>query len=292
MRVLSWRQLAVFGNGLGDVLFYVLRARRRHMDENLRTAFGDGLSPAARRRLARSSQRSLARTIVEFLKSPQMRDDALRQVVGFEHRERFDAALAEGRGVLLLGSHLGNWELIGALLARSGYPVSVIARDYDDEYTARLMRRAREASGLQVLDREDIRAALRCLRSKEALGILPDQNVAKGGILVPFFGRLATTAPGPALFAMRTGAVVLPVFGIRCADGRIKVRFDEPVALADTGDRDADVYTNTERMAQAIERAILEHPEQWLWMHRRWKSAPDGDEPAEAGGKEASRGGS
>ena len=289
VRVLPWRRLAIPGNLLGDFLFFVLRARRRHMDENLRTAFGDRRTPAERRRLARASQRSLARTILEFLKSPGLSDEDLREIVSFEGRERFDAAMAQGRGVLLLGAHYGNWELIGALCARSGYAVSVIARDYDDDYTARLMRRAREANGLKVLQRENVAAALRCLRRGEALGILPDQNVTKGGILVPFFGRLATTAPGPALFASRTGAVVLPVFGIRQDDGRIVVRFGQPIPMMDTGDRDADVHANTRRMAEAIEGIILERPEQWLWMHRRWKSAPDGDEPAAMGEREAAR---
>jgi len=280
VRPLPLRWVPWLANRLADVLFSVLRYRRRTIDANLRTAFGEHLTPAQRRRLAQAATRSFARTALEFLKSPQLSDDEIRRLVVPEGFDHFQQAFEKRRGVILLGAHLGNWELLGARLARDGWPVSVIAREHNDEYTAHLMRRIREANNLRVVPRDDVREAIRCLRQGRVLGILPDHNVTQGGVLVDFFGRPATTAPGPALFAMRTGAAVVPTFAVRQPDDTYTIHFGEPLRLVNTGNREADLLANTRLMAQAIEDIIRQYPEQWLWMHRRWKSAPDGEEPA------------
>ncbi|MFQ6131469.1 MAG: lysophospholipid acyltransferase family protein [Armatimonadota bacterium] len=281
VRRLSLRSVRWLADRVADLLFGVLRYRRRDMDANLRTAFGDRLDRAQRRRIAKAATRSFVRTVLEFVKSPQLSDQDMHRLVRVRDFDRFRRAAQAGQGLILLCAHVGNWELLGARLARDGWPIWVIAREHNDDYTASLMRRIREANNMRVVPRDDLRQALRCLRSGEVLGILPDTNVAHGGLLVDFLGRPATTAPGPALFAMRTGAAVMPCFAVRQPDDTYLIEFAEPLNLVDTGDREADLFANTRLMNRAIEDAIRRHPEQWLWMHRRWKSAPDGQEPSD-----------
>jgi len=138
-----------------------------------------------------------------------------------------------------------------------------------------------------VLQRDAVRDTLRSLRRNEVVGILPDHNISQGGLLVDFFGRPATTAPGPARYALRTGAPIVPVFSVREADGTLKAIFEPPLTLVRTGDRAHDTLVNTQRITNVVERAIARHPEQWMWIHRRWKSAPPQDSAVRASAEHA-----
>ncbi|MGE5532440.1 MAG: lysophospholipid acyltransferase family protein, partial [Bacteroidota bacterium] len=220
------------------------------------------------------------RTMMELLKLPAMTPDQLKELVKFDVGPQLRETLKE-RGILLITAHYGNWEWLGARMAQE-VPVTSIARDAAHDVTASIINNARASHGNKIIGREDLRRMISILRGKEILGILPDQHALQGGILRDFLGRPAWTFTGPALLAARTGAQVLPMFCVRKDDGTFDVEVMPPVELIDTGDRDADVAANTQTIMDAISAAIRRHPEQWLWLHDRWKS-----KPADAGNTEA-----
>jgi KDO2-lipid IV(A) lauroyltransferase len=273
-RYLTVRQIDRLGNVLGSLAYVLMIGRRRYMAENLDQAFGDGLSRGRKCEIATASMRNLAKTCLEFLKMHWLSGEQVDELLELDGEEHLAEALRQKQGVVLLTAHYGNWELTGARIARAGFPISVIARDHDDPATAAAVNGIRESHGVQVLQRGGVRDALRCLRRNEVVGILPDHNISQGGLLVDFFGRPATTAPGPATYALRTGAAIVPMFCVRQADGRLKAIFEPPMKLVRTGDRAQDVLVNTQRITKVVEEAIRRHPEQWMWIHRRWKSAP------------------
>jgi len=147
----------------------------------------------------------------------------------------------------------------------------VVARDANDPLTASLINRARESKGIAVLGREDLKALIGALRANECVAILPDQHAAKGGIWVDFMGRPASTHPGPATLAERTGCAVVPVFAFREADDTIRCRVLPALELVATADREYNIRANTQLFNDVIGEQIRQRPEQWLWLHDRWK---------------------
>lgn len=255
---------------LGILLYYAHPRLRHTALRNLTIAFGED---ADRKRLvgiARRSFQFLCRSLVEVLKMASLSPSDLPGWVEIEGEEHLSSALDVGKGVILLTAHYGNWELMGARLVEAGFPLWVIARDQRDMAMTHLVNDVRERFGMKVIRRGDARGIIRCLRDNGVLGILSDQNEATG-ILVDFFGRPAATATGAAVLAMRTGAPVVPGFVSRDERNHHRIRFQPPLQLTQTGDWDKDVHANTQLMTKVIEEAIIRDPEQWLWVHRRWK---------------------
>jgi KDO2-lipid IV(A) lauroyltransferase len=266
------------GSSLGTFMRLASPRHYRIVRTNLRLAFGGEKSERELARIAAACYRHLGKCLVEFVRLPGMTVEEIRQATSYQGRERLDQALARGKGVILLTGHLGNWEIVGARLAADGYPLHVIARAQRDDRLTEYIRRTREVAGMRVLHREEaVRGSLRALRDREIVGILLDQNAGDDGIFVDFFGHLASTAPGAAAFALRTSAMVLPVFGWRNADDTHTIHVDEPVPLVQTGDHKADLVANTARYTKVIEQQIRAHPDQWFWLHKRWKSRPPGE---------------
>ena len=248
---------------------------------NLRLAFGDEKGEEELAEIGRECYRHLGKCLVEFFRMPAMSAEEMRRAAEFRGTEHLDAALAEGRGVILLTGHLGNWEMVGVRIAAEGYPLNVIARAQRDDRLTEYIRRTREVTGMRVLHRDQsVRQSLRALRRNELVGVLLDQNAGDDGVFVDFFGRSASTAPGAAAFALRTGAVVVPTFGWRKPDDSHVVEIGEAVPLVKTGDRQKDILANTARYTKVIEEQIRAHPEQWFWLHKRWKSRPATSRPA------------
>jgi KDO2-lipid IV(A) lauroyltransferase len=242
---------------------------------NLRLAFGNERTEEELAAIGRACYRHLGKCLMEFIRLPAMGVEDIRRVAELRGSEHLDTALARGKGIILLTAHLGNWEMVGTRIAAEGYPLNVIARAQRDDTLTDYIRRTREVVGMRVYHREvAVRRSLEALRRNELVGMLLDQNAGDDGAFVDFFGRLASTARGPAAFALQTGAAVVPTFGWRKPDDRHVVELAEPVPLVSTGDREADILSNTARYTKVIENAIREHPEQWFWLHKRWKSRP------------------
>jgi len=272
-RLLPLEVLQNIGDATGSLLFCLLRPRREIGMANLQKILGDRYDAHDRARIIDFSMRNMAKTMLELMKVPWLSEEEIERfapVRGEEHlREASDAG-----GVIVVTAHFGNWEVLAASIARLGYDLSVIARDANDTDTANIINRSRERAGEEVLPRESVRRMLRVLRDGDVLGILPDQHANRGGIWVPFMGHPACTATGPATLAQRTGAKIVPGFARRTADNRLDVYFLPPIDIPDTDDREADIRRGTEMVNEVLGEQIRRYPEQWVWMHRRWREPP------------------
>ncbi len=258
------------GAGLG-LLAYALSGRyRRVAVQNLSRAFPDW-TPAQARATARRVFRNFGVSLAEFLKAPSMTRAQLERritVLGLEH---LDAALREGKGVLLITGHFGNWELMARYICMLGYPISVIARDADDKDATALVTMVRERSGYKVFPRGNAaRLTLKALRANEAVGILPDQNA--GDVYVEFFGQKAGSVAGPAVFHLRTGAPLVPLFNVRLPGDYHRIEILPPMRFEPTGDARYDQQRVMQALHDVLETYVRRYPDQWLWLHDRWKS--------------------
>jgi len=268
------------GAFLGRVAGSVLRLRRRVVDANLRMAFPE--RPAAwRRRVARSSYAHLGREAAAMFRMSGMDPASIVVRTEVEGLDALRDALAEGKGVVLLTGHLGSWEMGGAAIAAHGFPVVGVAkpmanRRFDADLTA-----ARERLGMEIVDTGAApKRALRALGEGKVVGLVADQNAGRNGLFVPFFGRLASTHRGPALFAVRAGAPLFVGSCIRLPGSTQRYRIHvERVPAPGTGDAERDVQLLTEAHTAVLERAVREAPEQYFWQHKRWKTRP-APEPA------------
>ncbi len=190
--------------------------------------------------------------------------------------ERLKAVLASGKGAVCITGHLGNWELAGHCLAANGVALHALYRPLRNPYVDRHLRALREQSGMLVYEKRGaLRRIIRVLRDSQAVGLLMDQDGSGMGVFVPFFGELSSTLPTAALIARRTGAAIVPVTCYRDRSRAFhRLRIGPEVEQADTGDAELDVLITTRNCNRALEDAILEHPAQWLWRHRRWQTRP------------------
>ena len=290
-RCLPRRALAPLGRALGMAAFHAMPRYRKVALANLKRAFGADWTDERIQATARESFRNLGLMLVEFfLRQPRITAEEVAREVRFERQEHFEEAFKRGKGVLLITAHYGNWEMMGPRLQQAGYQVNAVSRTADDPGTERMIEQIRTRSGMrQIPRRQAARMGLAALRRNEILGILLDQNTAEGGVFVPFFGHPASTATGPAVFALKTGAAIVPTFCLRDADGTHRIKTWPPIYAAATGDRAADVRNLTAEITHVIELQIRERPELWFWLHNRWKLQPGdlpSDRAAEAGAGE------
>ena len=252
---------------------------RRVAYRNLALALPE-LAAARHREIVDGVFRSIARVLVAFAKFPAIRRDSVKHPDSLKHwircegLEYVEAALREGRGVLFATAHLGNWELSAYAYALLAAPMQVVVRPLDNPPIDALVERRRALSGNRTIGkREYARAILKALAANQAVGILVDQNsAADAGVFVDFFGVKACAGVGFAKLAARSGAAVIPGFAVwEESEKRYVLRFRPPVPM--TGDPARD----TQAVQSELEHAIREHPEQWLWIHRRWKTRPEGE---------------
>ena len=268
------------GATLGDSLRRISPRHYHLVLKNLRIAFGSEKTEREIIELANACYRHLGKSLMEFIRLPGMTAEEICESVELRGAEHLDQALAQGKGAILLTGHLGNWELVGGRIAAGGYPLTVIARAQRDNALTGLLLATRESTGMKVYHRGSaVKGALAAIRRNEFLGVLLDQNAGSEGVFVDFFGHLASTAAGAAVFALRTETPVLPSFGWRNPDDTHTAAIDPPVPLIRTGDHRHDVEANTARYTKIIEEKIRTHPEQWFWLHKRWKSRPPGERP-------------
>lgn len=257
----------------GRWAYRALRMARRRTQEHIRMALG--LRGPELRRLSERVFQELGRNLAEFLRLRALLREGLEGVVRTEGLGNLDRALAEGRGVVVITGHLGNWEILGAYLARRGYPLWAVGRRLFDRRIDGLVVEHREMAGVHNIPRgEDARALVRILRGGGVLGLLMDQDTEVQGVFAPFFGRPAYTPAGPVKLAMRTGAPIVPMALYREREGYRLVVLPS-VSLPDTGDREADLREGVARCNRVLEALVRMHPEQWVWMHRRWRTKPE-----------------
>lgn len=285
------------GAALGQLLWWLARARRRIALGNLAGAFPT-LPARTHRRLGAAASRHLGCSAVDLVRSGVMSASALAGAVEWQHPERLDDAVAGGRGVIVATAHLGAWELAAlAIGQRLGSRFTVIARTLDNPLLEYKLASLRTRFGSHVVDaRGAARGAIRQLRAGGAVGLLVDQRVLhRHAVEVPFFGRAARTSPLAARLADRTEALLLPMVCLRHGPGRFVMRWLEPLDVRQLAPTERAAVPLTARLTALVETEIRHCPEQWLWHHDRWReshgsgapapvsgSTPDGDTPPAA----------
>jgi KDO2-lipid IV(A) lauroyltransferase len=264
---------------LGVLAYAVMPRLRKVGIRNLQIAFPD--MPNERgRSLMLSLFAGLGRQLAEFCMFPSYTSQNARNVADYDGLENYLAARDRGKGVLLLTAHLGGWEIGSFVHSLLGYPIKIVVRRLDNPKVDALVERYRTLHGNQTFPKdESARGLLAAMRAGETVGILMDTNMTPPqGTFVPFFGKEACTAAGTARVALRSGAAVVPAFTIwDKSRGKYRVRFDSALTLVSTGDDEADAIANTAMFNRVIQEYVTQYPEQWLWVHRRWKTRPAGE---------------
>ena len=260
------------GAALGALAHLVDRRRRRIASGNLAHAFPE-TSAAERARLAAACFRHFGASFIDTLSALRFDQIELCRRTTIGGLEHLVAAVERGRGVIALGSHFGNWEIVPATIARAVCPIASVGRPPDNPHVARIVDELRTRFGNRALEKRGaVREMFRILRSGGTLGLLLDQRVrADEAIAVPFFGRPAWTSPIVARLAQKTGAAVVPVFGDHLPGGRYRVDFHPALVAGDDPSDDATLAF-TARCVGVCEATIRAAPERWLWLHDRWKA--------------------
>ena len=270
-----------FAIGLAQVV-YLLHIRLRQVGmRNLAMVFPEK-SEAERARILRGVFSSLGRQLAELCQFPRYTPENVDEVVVYDGLENYERAYARGKGVLFLTAHFGGWELSAFAHSLHGHWLHVVMRPMDNEYLDRLLQHYRTMYGNKTVAKDDfVRGLLAAMKAGETVGILMDTNMTPPqGIFVDFFGIPACTASGLARIALRTDAAVVPGFTIwDPALRKYRLRFDPALELIRTGGLEADIASNTQMFTQVIEDYVRKYPDQWLWVHRRWKTRPEGQPP-------------
>jgi Kdo2-lipid IVA lauroyltransferase/acyltransferase len=260
-------------------LIRLVHARLRRVGmRNLEIAFPDK-SPAERRRIIRGVFTSLGRLLAEVCLFPSYTTQNVAQVAVYDGFENFESAQRRGKGVLFLTGHFGGWEIGSFVHSIHGHPLRIVIRELDNPYLNKLVDRYRTLHGNQTFGKQEFaRGLLAAMRAGETVGVLMDTNMTPPqGVFVPFFGVDACTASGIARVAQRTDAAVVPALTIwDNAIGKYRIHFAPALTLVRTGNDDADAVANTALFTRVIEEYARKYPEQWLWVHRRWKTRPEG----------------
>ncbi len=265
------------GGFLGRLVYYILHKERRKTINNLKRAFPEKGNTELKK-IAKGCFASLGKGLFELINLPKINKNNLDKIVKVEGEAHVKEALSKGRGFIFITGHVGNWEIMGAVFGIKGYKVNVIAAPLYDNRINELLIRQRAVHNVRVILRgsQNIkREIIKALHNNESLSMLIDQDTKVPGIFVDFFGRQAYTPLGAASIALRTGSPVLMGFITRQSDNTHKITIGPTLNLINTGDRESDIRENTLLFTKIIEEQIRKTPEQWVWMHNRWKKQPE-----------------
>lgn len=280
------RRLAVwFGISVMRLGFYLLGRLKKVARRNLQIAFPE-LSDAEREKLTRGTFDNLGRVLGEMSQFPRFTPARLEQLIEFrfdpDTLEKYEEWRHNGRGAIIVSPHLGNWELLVFAWSALREPISYLARPLDNPKIEELTVSLRTRFGNRPINKTNaVPTAIRILREGGTLGILADVNAhPREGVFVPFFGVPACTSSGVAMLAIRTNAIIIPLCGVWDEETQRYVAVHgEIIEPSKTGDRQKDVYETTARFTAEVEKLIRAFPDQWMWIHKRWKSRPPGDPP-------------
>ncbi len=276
LRILPWQAGIALGRAIGALAYLVLINYRTIVIRGLTQAFGGEWDEKKIKITAQNVFKNTGQTFFEFLqfdkvaKSP----DFFKNYIKINTLKRWQSYANTDRGLIVIICHLGNWETLG-FTSFWGPQVYALVRPLDNRLLDKEIEKMRKITGLTTIPRnQPVKKLIRLLRAGANVGFLSDQNWAAGGVFVPFFGRLASTVEGPAVFAMLTGAMVAVMYSHRNPDGTHTIEVGEPIPTVNTGDRVQDIYENTKRYTAELEKVIRKYPDQWLWLHPRWKRRP------------------
>ena len=264
---------------IGGLVYHLHRRLRRVGLRNLELAFPE--KPLKeRKKILRGVYVSMGRLLGEVCLFPRYTQANASEIAVYQGFENFEAAEKRGKGVLLLTGHFGGWEVGSFFHSLQGHPMEIVVRPLDNAYLDALVARYRGLHGNRMIGKDEFaRGLLAAMQRNGTVGILMDTNmIPRQGVFVDFFGIPACTPSGVARVALHTDAAVVPAFTIWDSVLRkYRVEFGPAVELVRTGDVEADTVANTAKFTQVIEEYVRRYPDQWLWVHRRWKTRPEGE---------------
>ncbi len=272
IRIIPDRLRYLIGIALGNLVFYGIKKRREIGINNLKMAFPE-LSDQVARKLTKKSCQHLGLNLVEFTMLSHVKKEDLLNNIQIENKDILDQVLAGGQGIIIYTAHFGNWELLGVDLALQGYSLHVLAQAQNNPYFNDRINQIRELAGMRLIPLGmSVRGAFKVLKNREILCIAGDQNAGTKGWSVNFFGRTTPAYPGAVQLAVRTGAVIVPAYIIR-EDWRChRIKIYQPYAIKKNA-TEKEQHQLLQELTGLSEEVIREYPEQWLWLHRRWKKS-------------------
>lgn len=258
---------------LADLAYALSPGRRRTGLENLARAYGSRLSPAEKKRILRLAFRNMAMSIADLFIVKKVRARA-KELFRIQNPENYEKALAKGKGVVLVTSHLGSWEFLAFLFYLTQTRCTVIVKDIRNPFFNKRVNEARRETGLNPINKNNpLRTVLKELRANNTVAVLIDQWAGNEGIWQEFFGKETSTTTLPARLARKTGCVLLQAFCLRTPEGTYDIILKPPVDIAEI--TDTSEASITRKLNQVLEEMIRLYPSQWSWSHRRWKAKPD-----------------
>ncbi len=265
------------GRGVGRFVFWVLPHERRKTLRHLREAFGGEKTEPEISKIAERVFVHLGETAADVLRFPAMDREAFQRLVTLENGTgNLENVLARGKGVIALTGHLGNWEFLASFLRHQGFPGSIVARKIYYEPFNRVLVRLRQSGRVRTIYHDDPpRTVLAELRANHVVGMSADQDIDRvDGIFVPFFGKPAWTPTAPAKIALASGAAIVPVFLIHWGKG-YRLFVEEPIWPKRAHSKEESVERMTAAWSEVVEHFVRRFPEQWAWMHHRWRTSPE-----------------
>ena len=263
------------GAGLGWMAYRVFKVRRAVTLENIRASLPEVTDGSAADRIALSSYQNLGRSFVEYAGFAHFSAERLRTLAELEGFEHLDVGLSHGKGIVFVTGHVGNWELVGASMARRGYPIHYLVGEQTNHSVDRLMNELRQRQGAGIIHRDRaLRKVLRTLADNQIVCLLADQDARRGGVFVDFLGRTASTVKGPAMFAIKSKCPIVTGFIHRPRNGRQVVALQPPLWVDDSLTGDEAVRDLTQRYTDRLTDHIRNQPAEYFWGHRRWKTQP------------------
>lgn len=273
--VLPLRISVGIGGIFGVIAFDLFRIRRSVTLENLRRALGSRLDERERVRVGRRSYINFAKSMVEFASLGRLKGDDIRRLVTFHGRNSIDEVLSRGRGAVVVTGHFGSWELLGAAAAAHGLPADFLVGEQSNRLVDDLMNRLRSGAGIGIIARGiAARGVFASLRRNRIVAMLTDQDARKAGIFVDFFGIPASTYPGAAQFAFRSGCPIVFCYIVRRQGERHEAFFLPPIEVRRDSERGEEVARLTAAHTKALEECVTRYPDHYFWAHRRWKTQP------------------
>jgi KDO2-lipid IV(A) lauroyltransferase len=281
LKTLSWffsslplQSALSIGRGMGWIYGSLIRYHRQDAINALRDSLPEK-SEKERRYILESMYRNLGMNIVEEFRLPHITEEELQRIIRWEGEQNARTVLAAGKGMIVLSAHVGNWDILCTIAPKFDFPATIITKNIKNESLNRFWMESRSRFGLKFVPAHNsYRQCLAALRKNEIVGFILDQNMINTeGIFVDFFGKPACTSPGLAYMAAQSGAAVVPVFIVRGDNGVHTVKMLP--AIPPPPDRKPGTISDyTQRYTKVIESAVREHPDQWIWIHRRWRTKP------------------
>jgi len=260
------------GSFAGILIYLAIPRQSRKALENLRIGYGDSMSEKELLSMTRRVFIHLGRNLADTLRLPMVSKNNVKDIVSVRGLEKFERAMARGRGLIVITGHLGCWELLPAYFSLCGYPVSVVGRRVYDSKIDSIVRSFRAEKGIEFIDDKNWRGALKCLYRGRALGLLIDERANQSGVPVDFFGGKCRVTRGPVVLSMRAKAPIVPRAIHRGSHGKHIIEVCDPIDFKKTKDPRKDIPFCARICSKAVEALIRKHPTEWVWMHDKFES--------------------